>query len=295
MLQDPNRRHLLQPAEGRVFESLFWQTLRDQRYVIIPQWLSDAQTDALQADAMAVHAFGSSFDCCVGADGHGYTQLDQSVRKSSMCTFYPPPSNSAGSVAARADFVDCVQNLRCQLQASAAMSLPYLEPFQTEMSYLLYPVGGHYKRHLDVPGTTADGKVQSGWKLHGRPSSEGGSFCGGRTRRVVSFILYLNRKWDDANGGKLRVYNAAGSEHADGGEASAAASAEASPEASTDAAAIAEDITPEGGSLVLMMAADVEHMVRETHAERQCIVGWFCEYREERVQNMDTFGTAHGS
>ena len=26
---------------------------------------------------------------------------------------------------------------------------------------------------------------------------------------------------------------------------------------------------------------------RETRAERQCVVGWFHEYREERVPNLD--------
>ena len=48
-----------------------------------------------------------------------------------------------------------------------------------------------------------------------------------------------------------------------------------------------EDIVPEGGTLVLMASADVEHLVRETFAERQCVVGWFREYREEHVPDLD--------
>ena len=52
-----------------------------------------------------------------------------------------------------------------------------------------------------------------------------------------------------------------------------------------------EDITPEGGTLVLFMSSDVEHLVRETHAERQCVVGWFREYSEERVPDRDAMST----
>ena len=39
------------------------------------------------------------------------------------------------------------------------------------------------------------------------------------------------------------------------------------------------------------MSSDVEHLVRETHAERQCVVGWFREYSEERVPDRDAMST----
>ena len=48
-----------------------------------------------------------------------------------------------------------------------------------------------------------------------------------------------------------------------------------------------EDALPEGGTLLLMMSGDVEHEVRETHRERQCVVGWFRERRERRVADLD--------
>lgn len=260
----------LTDAGARPLKQSELRVLDAQRYVVVPHWLSDEQTDRLQLDAIAVDASDSAFDCCVGSASGG-ARLDHSVRRSRQCPFYPPPSNAAGCVAARSSFIDDVKRLRVQLQASATMALPYLEPFETELNYLLYPVGGHYKRHLDIPR-----QQDAGWKLQGRTASEGGSFCGGRTRRVISFILYLNRDWDHAHGGKLRVY--AAHDHANGGLATAPA-------------AHVEDVVPEGGTLVLLMSGDVEHMVRETRAERQCIVGWFNEYRQERVADQDTFGT----
>ena len=157
-------------------------------------------------------------------------------------------------------------------------------------------MGGHYQRHLDIPRGD-----HAGWKLQGRPGFHGGSLCGGRTRRVVSFILYLNRAWDHTDGGALRVYSAydQGTPQASGPAArqrqppvqqppsyAATAGRMLQPpvyEEVQHASQAAEDIMPEGGTLVLLMSGDVEHMVRETHAERQCIVGWFNEYREERV------------
>ena len=85
-----------------------------------------------------------------------------------------------------------------------------------------------------------------------------------------------------------------------------------------------EDILPEGGTLVLIMCVapgcalhqralssltpsvlpgqrslvvcvrararrsnDVEHIVRSTRATRQCVVGWFNEYSEQREPDLD--------
>jgi len=183
------------PRCGRQLAQSELDLLGSQRYVSIPGWLSEAQTDSLQADAMATGACEDAFDCCVGSAAGG-PRLDEGVRRSRQCNLYPPPPNAAGSTVARAWLIDAVQALRGELQASVTMALPPLSPFETELAYLMYPVGGHYKRHLDIPRSNDD----AGWKLQGRPSNLGGSLCGGRTRRVVSFILYLNRQWDPANG-----------------------------------------------------------------------------------------------
>ena len=49
---------------------------------------------------------------------------DPSVRNSRMCTLYPPPSNSAGSVEVRARLTSLVDGLRRELQASSVLALP---------------------------------------------------------------------------------------------------------------------------------------------------------------------------
>lgn len=248
------------------------QALNDHRYVVIKHWISNTQTDELMCDALAVRRFGGTHDCQIGNDRSVGPVHDPSVRNSRMCTLYPPPSNSAGSVDVRARLTSIVDGLRRELQASSVLALPYLEPFQTELSYLLYPVGGHYQRHLDT------GYHARGWKRLGRQASDGGSLRGGRTRRVISFILYLNRGWDQRNGGELRVFPPLARNDP---------ARTRQPAGRRELEDFTEDIVPEGGTLVLLASADVEHLVRETFAERQCVVGWFCEYREERVPDLD--------
>ena len=71
---------------------------------------------------------------------------------------------------------------------------------------------------------------------------------------------------DAADGGALRVYPA----HA--------------PRSTTEHVM---DIPPDGGTLVLLDSAAVEHAVLETHRERQCVVGWFREGRSIRVPDRD--------
>lgn len=208
--------------------------------------------------------------------------------------------------------IHTVNGLRNELQASTTLQLPEMKPFCTELNYLLYPAGGHYMRHLECRSAVLDldrpmiqlsarfaclpfgitlacrrwllliqilpvrfhtlscsvPAQDEGWERKGRMAVDGGSFNGERTRRLISFILYLNKDWDKASGGELRVYPA--HERALGWDT-----------------AHTEDVTPEGGTLVLLMSSDVEHLVRETRRERQCVVGWFREQKFERVPDRD--------
>jgi len=239
------------------------QTLFDDRCVVIPQWISAADTDAIRADTIAVADGGGCVDSHVGT----YTvKLDTSVRNSRQRRLYPPPPNSLGSVGTRDRLIGAVGRLRDELQATAAcvdLQLPHLAQHATELTYLLYPQGGHYQRHLDVP------MREGGWVRRGRSADDGGSLSGLRTRRVISFILYLNRGWNVEDGGALRLFPAG--ERGEGLET-----------------VHTQDVTPEGGTLVLLMSSDVEHRVRLTRRARQCVVGWFKEEASEgRVPDRD--------
>ena len=127
------------------------QSLCNNRYLVVPQWLSPSAIETIQKDAVAVDA-AAGFDCMVGTASKGSARLDVDVRRSRQCNLYPPPSNAAGCVQTRDALIHAVNDLRESLQASSSLQLPHLAPFSTELNYLLYPSGGHYMRHLDVPG-----------------------------------------------------------------------------------------------------------------------------------------------
>ena len=147
--------------------------------VVIPDWITTDQTNRLQRDAVTLDSL-TGWDCHIGSNAN--IQLDTSYLRSRQCNIYPPPSNAAGSESTRASIIAEVNALRSQLQ-QADLGLPHLAPFETELNYLCYPSGGHYRRHLDQPYTNA------GWVRCGRAASDGGSFGGQHTRRVISFIL----------------------------------------------------------------------------------------------------------
>ena len=239
------------------------QHLKQNRYVVVPDWITIDQTNRLKRDALTLDSL-HGWDCHIGSNEK--IQLDTSYRRSRQCNIYPPPSNAAGSVSTRAGMIAAVNALRNELQHSD-LALPHLAPFETELNYLCYPSGGHYDRHLDQPYSNA------GWVRCGRRASDGGSFGGQHTRRVISFILYLNRDWDAADGGCLRLFPP----HERGYGS-----------ADSQLAAHTEDVLPEGGTLVLLMSGDVEHQVRETRIGRQCVVGWFRELESTRVPDLDS-------
>ncbi len=97
----------------------------------------------------------------------------------------------------------------------------YLGLSEFEGHYAAYPRGGFYKRHRDSFQTD--------------------------DARVVSLILYLNRDWQPADGGQLRIYES--DSHV--------------------------DIEPRGGTLVVFLSRELEHEVLLSQAARYSFSGWF--------------------
>lgn len=95
-----------------------------------------------------------------------------------------------------------------------------------EGHYAVYPEGGYYERHKDS------------FRLD--------------SARVVSFVLYLNRDWKPADGGRLRVYRKENS----GNESFI-------------------DVDPVGGTMVCFLSREMEHEVLLSHRPRYSLTGWF--------------------
>ena len=129
------------------------------------------------------------------------------------------------------DLVRALDRLRVELGSARGRTL--LDG--AEMQLLHYPVGGHYRRHLD--------------------NARGAS---GNTRREISFLVYLTPdEWDStSDGGQLRTYRVGSGAEGSADEAVA-------------------DVAPTAGTLVCFESTAVPHEVLRTNRERLALVGWF--------------------
>ena len=219
-------------------------------FCVVPNYFPPAFVDAILTDVLLCEQEGLPRAAGLTTK-NGY--MDTSVRLSSQLPLIPPPRTSAGNVDTRMALTTAMRSLCIDLDHVLKLPLQ-LEPLSMELAYLLYPIGGRYQRHIDIPNKN------DGWVRSGRSTEDGGSFLGHATRREVSMLLYLNRGWDPAWGGQLRIYHGA----------------------EGDMGAAHTDITPEGGTLVLLRSDRVPHEVLPTEQPRQCVVGWF---RSERRTN----------
>lgn len=110
------------------------------------------------------------------------------------------------------------ENLRVHLRQSLFLPL-----HDVEHHFAVYPPGAYYRKHLDCHKDI--------------------------NNRVITFILYLNRKnWGHANGGQLRVWF-------DKKET--------------------EDFLPKGNRLILFSSPDYYHAVLPCLTNRYSFTGWF--------------------
>ncbi|KAJ8601640.1 hypothetical protein CTAYLR_008922 [Chrysophaeum taylorii] len=166
--------------------------LLSKEYVVVPGFVEPALVGALREDAEALRREG-----CFVVSHVGTRRLVQGRVKSTRCIsdetrrsetlwLRPPPAPSLGNAEARRALDSIVRELREEL---AALTGSPLTPFVTELSYAYYPVGGYYRKHVDVP--------KSGVHTVGRSYAQ---------KREFSFLLYLNEDWREAHGGALRLH-----------------------------------------------------------------------------------------
>lgn len=142
-------------------------------------------------------------------------QLHQSVRGDSTSWVNPllPPFKLLATI-------EKLDELRLQCNRQLFLGLR-----DWELHLAKYPKGAFYRQHSD---------------RHER-----------RSRRVLSVILYLNKDWQDGDGGELVLYNNAQTE--------------------------LTRVRPTGGTLVCFLSADFPHEVLESARERRSLTGWFLE------------------
>jgi SM-20-related protein len=118
-----------------------------------------------------------------------------------------------------AEFLVTMEKLRAGLNEKLFLGL-----FDYESHYAIYGAGAGYAKHLDV--------------LHGKKN------------RILSTVLYLNRNWQENDGGELDVYDETGEN-------------------------ILTTVTPKFGTMIIFLSEIFPHEVRLSHTTRRSIAGWF--------------------
>jgi SM-20-related protein len=162
-------------------------------------------------------------------------QLLESVRELQNAQAFRPAGISAGNVVSSIRSDNIVWLDRHNPEQPAAQLAACLDQLQQklnrrffmgihdfEMHAAVYPPGSFYRKHLD-----------------NRHASN---------RRIVTFILYLNRNWQAGDGGELVLY-ADREQHI---------------------------IEPVFGRLVSFVSTDFYHEVLPANRERISVTGWFC-------------------
>lgn len=100
----------------------------------------------------------------------------------------------------------------------------YLGLFDYESHYAVYQTGAFYKKHLDA--------------------------FKGKSNRVLSTVFYLNKDWQQQNGGELLLYK-------------------------PDSNEVLETIQPSLGTLVIFLSEQFPHEVLPAQQQRYSIAGWY--------------------
>jgi len=143
--------------------------------------------------------------------GERRAQRIEEVRGDSICWLSSPCE------PAELRLLEILEQLRLAFNREATLGL-----FELELHYARYAPGASFARHLDQPQ--------------------------GSELRQVSFALYLNTRWEPADGGALRIFTAGGG---------------------------CREILPLGGRLVVFRTPGLEHAVQPALRERWSISGWF--------------------
>jgi SM-20-related protein len=157
------------------------QELQEQRYLIVPNFLSPIFAEAIRQDMQALRKSSQFRQAKIGQDATN--ALNTEIRVAETCFIGPDKLdfNRQHPNAARKELYSVLDTVRQSLMDATQVPL---DASLSELLYAYYPNGGYYRTHVDaMPGSA--------------------SFL-----RQYSLLLYVNDEtWDVAkDGGSLRLY-----------------------------------------------------------------------------------------
>lgn len=154
-------------APGHISDSQL-ETLAQQGFAIIDDYLPPALAASLRAQALRLRAIGIMRQAGIGRDENN--QIISEVRGDSIYWL-----DDGGQSPEQTVYLSCMQALQTQLNQHFFLGL-----FEFECHFAVYDPGAVYLRHLDQ--------------------------FKGQQERQISAVLYLNDDWQQDDGGELRLY-----------------------------------------------------------------------------------------
>mmetsp|Transcript_10123 Transcript_10123/g.12827 ORF Transcript_10123/g.12827 Transcript_10123/m.12827 type:complete len:321 (-) Transcript_10123:47-1009(-) len=218
------------------------QELSTHGYVVINDFLPLDIVKALRDDVVSLRSSNKFKIAKIGQDSTN--SLNTEIRVAETCflgesKLQDIPSHARNKLYEILDMVRIdlsgksifdINDVNGELQKAA----PALDKSLSELLYAYYPKGGFYRRHVDAVSKSAS------------------------VLRSYSLLLYLHDKWDENDGGYLRIHLDSGGDFLPQGEEPNFV-----------------DVKPEGGTLVLFKSDKIPHEVLDTNAERTAVVGWY--------------------
>ena len=193
--------------------------LAEQGYAVVPGFIPAGAAATLAGEARQLRDSGAMRRAGVGKGPNN--AVNESLR-GDFIHWLEPENCSERQLS----YLDALEHLRQEVNQGL-----YLGLFDFEGHFAIYPPGGFYRKHID--------RFQND------------------SRRTLTAILYLNQDWQEADGGKLRLY--------------------------LDASGEGDflDIEPRAGTLVTFLSSRFWHEVLPATKERISITGWFRTRGEE--------------
>jgi SM-20-related protein len=254
------------------------QHLQDQKYVIVPNFISTSLQEALRNDIQSLRQSNSNSNSStnkyfrpakIGQDATNTLNTDIRVAETCFIGADKQDFNVREQPnVARNELYTLLDTLRMSLMNRTHVPL---DAQLSELLYAYYPRGGYYRTHLDaIPGSVS-------------------------YLRQYSLLLYINdvaQTWDGSiDGGCLRLYtqpqdfgNTRNRRISDYPVASVSNGSDDDKNTTTTNYI---DVPPIGGTLVLFQSDAIYHEVLDTTRERYVVVGWY----NRPIQSLtDTIG-----